>query len=139
MTPPSFEVCLELLNQMDLHDSSTARLTVEDLCYFPSWPLLSAAVRGFGGVSKPGILPDTGKMCLGVTSLASVELFPKSTVSLPSSQLVLLLYNPWDAASHGFIGASQSRGCCQNAHFSTILKKRGKEERASFKYVLRSF
>lgn len=129
MIPLSFEVCLELLNQMDLHDSSTARLTVEDLCYFPSWPLLSAAVRGFGGVSKPGILPDTGKMCLGVTSLASVELFPKPTVSLPSSQLVLLLYNPWDAASHGFIGASQrllSERTFQH-HFKKKRKRRKSE------------
>lgn len=120
MTSVSFEVCLELLNQMDLHDSSSPRLTVEDLCYFPSWPPLNAAVGGFGGVSKPGILPGTGKMCLGVTSLASVELFLKPSVFLPSSQLVLLLYNPWDTVNHGFIGNSQSEGCCQNAHFSTI-------------------
>lgn len=70
MTSQSFEVCLELLNQMDLHDSSSALsfiLTVEDLCYFPSWPLLNAAVGGFGGLSKPGILPGTGRMYLGVT------------------------------------------------------------------------
>lgn len=105
MTSLSFEVCLELLNQMDLHDSSSARLTVEDLCCFPSWPLLNASAGGFGGVSKPRILPSTGRMCLGVTSLASVELLPKSSMALPSSQLVLLLYNPWHTVSPGFTGA----------------------------------
>lgn len=138
MTSLSFEVCLELLNQMDLHDSSSPRLTVEGLCCFPCWPPLNAAVGGSGGVSKPGILPGTGKMCLGVSSLPSVELFPKPSMFLPS--FVVLQQPMGHCQSWIYLGLTMwgLLSECTFQHHKK-KKKRGKEERNSFKYVLGSF
>lgn len=105
---------------MYLHDSSRARLTMEDLCHFPSRPLLDTAMFalrwGFCGASKCEGLPGAGKTCLDVTALASEELFPKATGSLRSSWLLSALFKPMQRVSllsvTDLLGSHKSGGCC---------------------------
>lgn len=77
-------------------------------------------------------------MCLGVTSLASVEFFPKPTASLPSSRLYKPMQWCQSAFSHRFIRALQKQGLLSKRTFQHHFKNRGQEERKSFKYILRS-
>lgn len=125
---------------MYLHDSSRAWLTVADFCYFPSWPLLDTAMFAF--IWGEGFL-GAGKMRLGVTSLAAVS------YSLNPQRLYAALswfhcsINPGGSVSllsvTDLLGPHRSGGCCQKCEFQHRFKNREREERKSFKYVLRSF